>query len=228
MTSGFDRVEVAIEMVAPLDGIPIALLEAGRLLIPEGGWPAFQLVHEVKLGVGVTVITDAECCEPGRAYLPGGSIVEVAGYPRDVLRCTQRGMSNGARPRGPIVQGVEVLGAEPERGTAIARQDDRYRHAELEEIRTIVRMNLDYLDMRLPSRLSLPLYGFVNGGGAAVADLHANFARVGIVAGETPVMLVFKDTRLVYLSFGEEPVVNRLPSGTRLFLPSEEKRLGPG
>ncbi len=229
--SGFVRAMVAISMTKPVEGIPIVLLEKGALLGCSDGTPPFQLATEVRLGVGCTVFTDAESTDPGPRMVPRGTITSVLGYPPDAVLVAQQEVAGGYFG-GQIVGGVEVLDALPSEGTAIqvAKRDPRYAKAELDEARTIVRMNLDYFSVHTQGAILSMLSAFVSGyKEAAIAEVFANFARVGLIGlDRMPVLMGFRDTKLVYLSVNDVTCMSKLASGTSLFLASERTKLLTG
>lgn len=223
----FARCEVVLELARPADGMIGIELFRGALLRPDGeGWPWFCIRSDIRIGLGATVITDAECVEPGaHGNIPGGVLVEVAGYPRDALLVVNRPAIGGrGRPDA-------ILDPQPEPGFSLARTrgPDRERECELADMAALVRMNLATLENKLTRSMDLVWTAADRRSIERVlvhGDVYSTVARILLGKDGVPaVAMGFHQTKLVYLSTGEKPVVNLLPGGGHLFLPSEGIKL---
>lgn len=216
----FARCSVTLGLVAPIDDAIAIHLYRGSLLSGEGQ-PWFCLVEEIKLGIGTTVTTDAECCDPGKeGNIQAGTLHSIAGYPSESLTVTNGPATGGS--------GGEVVSLFPGSGSKLARKtvDERLAKSDRDDVATLIRMNIGRLD-HLPEKLQNLCYGatsrfMYNPEAVLLADVYGTVARVVLgIGGEPKVAMGFVNTKLVYLSTGREPSINTLPGGARLFLPSE-------
>lgn len=219
----YARCQVMLELAA---GGPLALqLNRGSLLQPaHPGDPWFCLVADVRLGVGGTCITDAECCDPGAiGNVRAGALVAVAGYPSNLVRVTSFAGTGGADPPGGVFVD-DGPRQEAIRKWSSSRYEEAARLGEREELAALVRMNLGIIDQMMGFS-QLPYDAADRRGIHGVfimGDAFANVARLMIGYGGVPMLAMgFINARLVYFSNGGEPKLNKLPGNGLLFLPSE-------
>lgn len=225
----YARCQVTIHMKKPADGQIAVQLLRGDLIqsFNPTMLPWFCLTTDVRLGVGTTVVTDAECCEPGRVGNIGdGCLVAVAGHSVDAISVSNTAASGGADEPVPVVQDapgtmpVLHLGAEADDGWS-ARN----------EIAALIRINLGRIEAQAPVRLDT-IHRAMNEERSAfvIADTYGSVARALLAdrTGRPVLALGFHKAKLVYLSSGIDPSINLMPSGHgRLFLPSEGIKMLP-
>jgi hypothetical protein len=226
---------VTLDLVSPADGMIGIQLYRGSLLQPaHPSIPWFCLVSDVRIGLGGTCVTDAECCDPGAVgNIMPGSLVAVAGFPAHALRVTNTMGVGGVDTPGGVFVDNEPSGP----GAIVARDrrwsDPRYeaaeREGEMNELAALVRLNLNLFDFSIGKRSDLVYEAASTCGIKRVfimGDTYGNVSRLLIGRDGVPeVAMGFLGGKLVYFATGPEPTINFLPGKGRLFLPSEGAHL---